>query len=46
MVGYPNFGRGMVIMINANDDTGAVKDIAGAIAKKYLRLAGGEPADQ
>jgi hypothetical protein len=28
-------------MINANDDTGAVKDIIGAIAKKYWKASEG-----
>jgi len=41
MIGFPNVRLGAVIMINANDDTGAIKDILGAIAKKYWRASAG-----
>ena len=35
MIAYAYVGSGAVILINANDDTGATKDIAEIIAKKY-----------
>ncbi len=41
MIGLPNLRKGAVVMINANDDTGAVKDIMGDIAKKYWRASDG-----
>jgi CubicO group peptidase (beta-lactamase class C family) len=42
MIGFPNLRRGAVIMINANDDTGAVKQVVDAIGKKYWKASGGE----
>lgn len=44
MIGLPNLRRGAVIMINANDDSGAIKDIIDAIAKKYWRPPESAPA--
>jgi CubicO group peptidase (beta-lactamase class C family) len=35
MVAYAHAGNGVVILINANDDKGATKDIAEMIAKQY-----------
>ena len=35
MIAYPNAGDGAVVMINANDNSGAVKDIVKTIAQKY-----------
>ena len=35
MVALPRLRKGAVIMINANEDTGAIKDIIKAIAKEY-----------
>ena len=35
MIGYAKAGKGAVIMMNANDDRGTIKDIVRAIAKEY-----------
>lgn len=35
LIAYANTGKGAVILMNANDDQGTLKDILKAIAKKY-----------
>jgi len=35
MVELPNAGKGAVIMIDANDNKGTIKDIIGVIGKEY-----------
>jgi hypothetical protein len=35
MIGYANVGSGAVVMMNANDKTGAIKAIVQVIAKEY-----------
>lgn len=37
MLAFPNQRRGVVVMINANDDTGAIKEIVDAVAKEYWK---------
>jgi CubicO group peptidase (beta-lactamase class C family) len=45
MLSFAHFRRGVVIMINANDDTGAIKDIVDAIAKEYWEAPGAQSAN-
>jgi CubicO group peptidase (beta-lactamase class C family) len=43
MVAYAHVGRGVVIMMNVNEDAGTMKEIVNVIAKQYGWSAGAEP---